>query len=441
MALNSNRSYGFETLSLHAGQETADSATGARAVPIYQTSSFVFDSPEHAANLFGLKQFGNIYTRIMNPTQDVFERRIAALEGGIGALAVASGQAAETLAILNIAEAGDEIVSAVDLYGGTYNLFHYTLPKLGITVRFVDGDNPENFRAAITDRTRAIFAEVLGNPSLNPLDIRAVAVIAHEHGLPLIVDNTVPTPYLVQPFKHGADIIIHSATKFIGGHGTSIGGIIVDSGKFDWTASGRFPGLTEPDPSYHGLRFVEALGPLAYIIKARVQLLRDLGPATTPFNSWLFLQGLESLPLRIVRHSENALRIAQFLEAHPAVNWVSYPGLPSNPKHELAKKYFTHGFGAIVGFGIKGGLEAGKELIRRIELFSHLANIGDSKSLIIHPASTTHSQLTASEQLETGVTSDFIRLSVGLETVEDLLDDLDQALNAVIAVVGEPASI
>jgi O-acetylhomoserine (thiol)-lyase len=441
MALNSNRSYGFETLSLHAGQETADSATGARAVPIYQTSSFVFDSPEHAANLFGLKQFGNIYTRIMNPTQDTFERRIAALEGGIGALAVASGQAAETLAILNIAEAGDEIVSAIDLYGGTYNLFHYTLPKLGITVRFVNDDNPENFRAAINDRTKAIFAEVLGNPSLNPLDISAVAAIAHEYGLPLIVDNTVPTPYLVQPFKHGADIIIHSATKFIGGHGTSIGGVIVDSGKFDWATSGRFQGLTEPDPSYHGLRFVEALGPLAYIIKARVQLLRDLGPAVTPFNSWLFLQGLESLPLRIVRHSENALRVAQFLEAHPAVSWVSYPGLPSNPKHELAKKYFTHGFGAIVGFGIKGGLEAGKELIRHIELFSHLANIGDSKSLIIHPASTTHSQLTASEQLETGVTPDFIRLSVGLETVEDLLDDLDQALNAAVAAIGEPANV
>ncbi len=441
MALNSNRSYGFETLSLHAGQETADSATGARAVPIYQTSSYVFDSPEHAANLFALKQFGNIYTRIMNPTQDAFERRVAALEGGVGALATASGQAAETLAILNIAEAGDEIVSSASLYGGTYNLFHYTLPKLGITVRFVDGRNPENFRGAINERTKAIYAETVGNPRLDTLDIQAVADIAHEHGLPLIIDNTVPTPYLVQPFKHGADIVVHSATKFIGGHGTSIGGIIVDSGKFDWAASGRFASLTEPDPSYHGLRYVEALGPLAYIIKARVQLLRDLGPATTPFNSWLFLQGLETLPLRMERHSQNALRIAQFLESHPSVSWVSYPGLESHPQHELAKKYFTHGgYGAILGFGIKGGLEAGKQLIRHIELFSHLANIGDSKSLIIHPASTTHSQLTPEEQEETGVTPDFIRLSVGIETVEDLIEDLDQALKAAVLDVSASAN-
>ncbi len=437
MALNNNRRYGFETLSLHAGQETADSATGARAVPIYQTSSYVFDSPEHAANLFALKQFGNIYTRIMNPTQDAFERRVAALEGGVGALATASGQAAETLAILNIAEAGDEIVSSASLYGGTYNLFHYTLPKLGITVRFIDGRDPENFRGAINDRTKAIYTETLGNPRLDTLDISAVAAIAHEYGLPLIIDNTVPTPYLVQPFKHGADIVVHSATKFIGGHGTSIGGVIVDSGKFDWAASGRFPGLTEPDPSYHGLRYVEALGPLAYIIKARVQLLRDLGPATTPFNSWLFLQGLETLPLRLERHSQNALRIAEFLEGHPAVSWVSYPGLPSHPQHELARKYFTHGYGAVLGFGIKGGLEAGKQVIRHIELFSHLANIGDAKSLIIHPASTTHSQLTPDEQVETGVTPDFIRLSVGLETVDDLIEDLDQALRAAVAAVSE----
>ena len=437
MALNSNRSYGFETLSLHAGQETADSATGARAYPIYQTSSFVFDSPEHAANLFALKQSGNIYSRIMNPTQDAFERRVAALEGGVGALATASGQAAETLALLNIAEAGDEIVSSASLYGGTYNLFHYTLPKLGITVRFVDGRDPQNFRGAINDRTKAIYAETLGNPRLDTLDISTAAAVAHEYGLPLIIDNTVPTPYLVQPFKHGADIIVHSATKFIGGHGTSIGGIIVDSGKFDWAASGRFPGLIEPDPSYHGLRYVEALGPLAYIVKARTQLLRDLGPATTPFNSWLFLQGLETLPLRIERHCQNALRIAEFLERHPAVSWVSYPGLPSHPQHELARKYFTHGYGAILGFGIKGGLEAGKRLIRYIELFSHLANIGDAKSLIIHPASTTHSQLTSHEQIETGVTPDFIRLSVGLETVDDLIEDLDQALRAATASVGE----
>ncbi|HEY5002031.1 MAG TPA: homocysteine synthase [Ktedonobacteraceae bacterium] len=440
MALNSNRSYGFETLSLHAGQETADSATNARAVPIYQTSSFVFDSPEHAANLFGLKQFGNIYTRIMNPTQDAFERRIAALEGGVGALATSSGQAAETLAILNIAGAGDEIVSSASLYGGTYNLFHYTLPKLGINVRFVDSRDPNNFRSAINEHTKAIFAETLGNPRLDTLDFQAVSDIAHEHGIPVIVDNTLATPYLVQPFKHGVDIIVHSATKFIGGHGTSIGGVIVDSGKFDWAASGRFPGLTDPDPSYHGLRFVEALGPLAYIIKARVQLLRDLGPAASPFNDWLFLQGLETLPLRMERHSQNALRIAEFLQDHSAVEWVTYPGLANHPQHDLAQKYFTHGFGAILGFGIKGGLEAGKNLIRHIELFSHLANVGDAKSLIIHPASTTHSQLTEEEQLETGVTPDFIRLSVGLETVDDLIEDLDRALTAAVAEVGTPAN-
>ncbi len=430
MALNTNRHYGFETLSLHAGQETADSATNARAVPIYQTTSFVFDSPEHAADLFALKQFGNIYTRIMNPTQDAFERRIAALEGGVGALATSSGQAAETLAILNIAGAGDEIVSSASLYGGTYNLFHYTLSKMGITTHFVDSREPANFRAAINEKTKAIYAEILGNPRLDTLDIQAVADIAHEHGLPLIIDNTFATPYLVQPFKHGADIVVHSATKFIGGHGTSIGGVIVDSGKFDWAASGRFSELIEPDPSYHGIRYVEALGPLAYIVKARVQLLRDIGAATTPFNSWLFLQGLETLPLRMERHSQNALRVAQFLEGHPAVDWVSYPGLESHPQHHLARQYFSHGYGAILGFGIKGGLEAGKQLIRKIELFSHLANVGDARSLIIHPASTTHAQLTPAEQRETGVTPDFIRLSIGLETVEDLIEDLDQALKA-----------
>ena len=433
MALNSNRHYGFETLSLHAGQETADSATNARAVPIYQTSSFVFDSPEHAADLFALKQFGNIYTRIMNPTQDAFERRVAALEGGVGALATASGQAAETFAILNIAGAGDEIVSSASLYGGTYNLFHYTLPKLGITTHFVDSREPENFRAAINDRTKALYAETLGNPRLDTLDIQAVAEIAHEYGLPLIVDNTFATPYLAQPFKHGADIVVHSATKFIGGHGTSIGGVIVDGGTFDWAASGRFPGLIEPDPSYHGVSYVGALGPLAYIIKARVQLMRDLGSATTPFNSWLFLQGLETLPLRMERHSENALRVAKFLEGHPAVEWVSYPGLESHPQHQLARKYFTHGYGAILGFGITGGLETGKRLIRHVELFSHLANVGDAKSLIIHPASTTHAQLSPEEQLEAGVTPEFIRLSVGLETVDDLIEDLDQALQAATA--------
>jgi O-acetylhomoserine (thiol)-lyase len=440
MALNSNRSYGFETLSLHAGQETADSATGARAVPIYQTSSYVFDSPEHAANLFALKQFGNIYTRIMNPTQDAFERRIAALEGGVGALATASGQSAETLAILNIAGAGDEIVSSASLYGGTYNLLRYTLPKLGITVHFVDSRDPENFRGVINERTKAIFAETLGNPRLDTLNISATAAIAHENGIPLIIDNTLPTPYLVQPLKHGADIVLHSATKFIGGHGTSIGGVIVDGGKFDWAASGRFAGLTDPDPSYHGIRYVEAFGPLAYILKARVQLLRDLGPATTPFNSWLFLQGLETLPLRMERHSQNAQRIAEFLEQHPSVNWVSYPGLKSHPQHELAAKYFSHGYGAILGFGIKGGLEAGKQLIRHIELFSHLANVGDAKSLIIHPASTTHSQLTPEELELTGVSQDFIRLSVGLESIEDLIEDLDQALSAAVAAVDSSVS-
>lgn len=440
MALNSNRQYGFETLSLHAGQETADSATNARAVPIYQTTSFVFDSPEHAADLFGLRQFGNIYSRIMNPTQDAFERRIAALEGGVGALATSSGQAAETLAILNIAGTGDEIVTSVSLYGGTYNLFHYTLPKIGITVRFVDSRDPENFRPAINERTKAIFAETVGNPRLDTLDIRAVADIAHENGLPLMVDNTLPTPYLMQPIKHGADIVVHSTTKFIGGHGTSIGGVIVDGGQFDWT-KGRFPGFVEPDPSYHGLRYVEALGPLAYIIKARVQLMRDIGASASPFNDWLFLQGLETLPLRMERHSQNARRIAEFLEGHEAVTWVNYPGLKSHPQHELAVKYHTHGFGAILGFGIKGGLEAGKQLIRHIELFSHLANVGDSKSLIIHPASTTHSQLSPDEQFETGVTPDFIRLSVGLETIDDLIDDLDQALKAAVLKASEPASV
>jgi len=441
MALNSNRSYGFETLSLHAGQETPDSATGARAVPIYQTTSYVFDSPEHAANLFALKQFGNIYTRIMNPTQDAFERRIAALEGGVGALATASGQAAETLAILNIAEAGDEIISSASLYGGTYNLFHYTLPKLGVKVHFIDSRNPENIRPLVNERTKAVYAETLGNPRLDTLDIQATADIAHEYGLPLIVDNTLPSPYLIQPLKHGAAIVVHSATKFIGGHGTSIGGVIIDGGKFDWGASGRFKALTEPDPSYHGLRYVDALGPIAYIIKARVQLLRDLGAAITPFNSWLFLQGLETLPLRMERHSQNAQKVAEFLEGHPSVEWVQYPGLKSHPQHEIATKYFTHGhYGAIIGFGIKGGLEAGKQLIRHIELFSHLANVGDAKSLIIHPASTTHSQLVPEEQFETGVTPDFIRLSVGLETVEDLIDDLDQALKAAVADASQPAN-
>ena len=420
----------FETLSLHAGQEQPDPATHSRAVPIYQTTSFVFEDAADASDLFALKKFGNIYTRIMNPTQDVFERRIAALEGGVGALATASGQAAEFVAIANIASAGDEIVSSAGLYGGTYNLFSQTLPRLGITTHFVDSSDPQNFRRAITPRTRAIYAESVGNPRLDTLDFRAVADIAHEAGIPLIVDNTFPSPYLVQPIKHGADIVIASATKFIGGHGTSIGGVIVDSGKFDWVASGKFPGLTEPDPSYHGVRYVEALGPLAYIIKARVQLLRDLGPAISPLNSWLFIQGLETLPLRMERHSENALKVAQFLESHPLVTWTLYPGLPSHPTHDLARRYHEHGYGAIIGFGIRGGLEAGKRFVSSVKLFSLLANVGDSKSLVIHPASTTHSQLSEEEQRAAGVTPDFVRLSVGIEHIDDILADLDQALRA-----------
>jgi O-acetylhomoserine (thiol)-lyase len=418
----------FETLALHAGQEQPDPTTKARAVPIYQTTSYVFDDTDDAAALFALGKFGNIYTRIMNPTQDVFERRIAALEGGVGALATSSGQSAEFLALINIVSAGDEIVSSSSLYGGTYNLFTQTLPRLGITTHFVDASDPENFRKAITPRTRAIFAESVGNPRLDTLDFAAVGVIAHEHGVPLIVDNTVPTPYLLQPLKHGADVVVHSATKFIGGHGTSIGGVIVDGGKFDWTASGKFPGLTEPDPSYHGVRYVEALGPLAYIIKTRVQLLRDLGPAISPLNSWLFLQGLETLPLRMERHSENALKVAQFLERHPAVSWVLYPGLESHPAHAVAKRYFEHGYSALVGFGVKGGFEAAKKTVNSLKLFSLLANIGDAKSLVIHPASTTHSQLSEDEQRATGVTPDFVRLSVGIEHVDDILADLDQAL-------------
>lgn len=420
--------YAFETLALHAGQEEPDPATQSRAVPIYQTSSYVFKDAADASDLFALKKFGNIYTRIMNPTQDVFERRLAALEGGVGALATASGQSAEFLAIANIASAGDEIVSSTGLYGGTYNLFAQTLPRLGITVRFVDGTDPENFRRAITPRTRAVYAETVSNPKLDTLDIRAVADVAHAAGLPLIMDNTLPSPYLVQPLRHGADIVVHSATKFIGGHGTSIGGIIVDGGTFNWATSGKFPALVEPDPSYHGVRYVEAFGSLAYILKARVQLMRDLGPAISPLNSWLFIQGVETLPLRMERHSQNALRVAQFLERHPAVSWVLYPGLESHPTHDIASRYHQHGYGAIIGFGIRGGLEAGKRFVNEVKLFSLLANIGDAKSLVIHPASTTHAQLTEQEQAATGVTPDFIRLSVGIEAVDDLLRDLDQAL-------------
>jgi O-acetylhomoserine (thiol)-lyase len=424
---------GFETLALHAGQDV-DPVTKSRAVPIYQTTSYVFDSPDHAASLFGLKEFGNVYTRIMNPTTDVLEKRVAALEGGVGALALASGQAAETLAILNIASAGDEIVSTTSLYGGTYNLFEHTLPKMGITVHFCE-PTPEGVRQAITPKTKLVYSETIGNPDLLTLDIQGVADEAHDAGVPLMLDNTLPTPYLVRPLEHGADIVVHSLTKFIGGHGSSIGGIIVDGGSFDWTASGKFPGFTEPDPSYHGLVFSEVFtaenfgANIAYIIKARVQGLRDTGAALSPFNSFLFLQGIETLPLRMERHSQNAMVVARFLSEHPKVDWVNYPGLPGHPAYERATKYHRNGlFGAILGFGIKGGLEAGRRFIENVELFSHLANVGDAKSLVIHPATTTHSQLDENAQAATGVTPDYVRLSVGLETASDLVADLDQAL-------------
>lgn len=418
----------FDTLAVHAGQ-SPDPVTGSRAVPIYQTTSYVFQDTDHAARLFALQEPGNIYTRLMNPTTDVFEQRVAALEGGVGALALASGQAAATFAILNIAGAGDEVVAASTLYGGTYNLFHHTLRKLGITVHFVE-PRPEAFRAAITERTKALFAETIGNPLGNVIDIEAVAAVAHEAGVPLIIDNTFATPYLCRPFEWGADIIIHSATKFIGGHGTSIGGVLVDSGKFDWT-NGKFSGLTDPDPSYHGLRYVETFGPAAYIVKARTQLIRDIGATLSPFNSFLFLQGLETLSLRMERHSSNALAIARFLEEHPKVSWVAYPGLPSHESYPLAHKYLPNGAGAILSFGLKGGAEAGPRFIDKLNIFSLLANVGDAKSLVIHPATTTHQQLTPEEQLAAGVTPDLVRLSVGLESVEDLIEDLDQALGSV----------
>ncbi|MGG5181089.1 homocysteine synthase [Bacillus sp. MM09(2025)] len=425
--MSEERPFRLETKAIHSGQEL-DSATYSRAVPIYQTSSFGFRDSEHAANLFGLQEPGNIYSRIMNPTNDVFEKRIAELEGGIGALAVSSGQAATTYSILNIAGAGDEIVSSSSLYGGTYNLFAHTLKKLGITVKFVDSSNLEELEAAITDKTKAVYAESIGNPKGDILHIEAISAIAHKHHIPLIVDNTLASPYLLRPIEFGADIVVHSATKFIGGHGTSIGGVIVDSGKFPWEDSDKFKGLTEPDPSYHGLTYTEAIGEAAYITKARVQLLRDLGAALSPFNSFLLLQGLETLHLRLERHSENALKTAQFLQDHPLVDWVSYPGLESHESYELAKTYLPKGQGAILTFGIRGGREAGKKLIDSVKLFSHLANVGDSKSLIIHPASTTHQQLSEAEQKATGVTPELIRLSVGTEAIEDIIADLEQAI-------------
>ncbi|MHB8996700.1 MAG: O-acetylhomoserine aminocarboxypropyltransferase/cysteine synthase family protein [Armatimonadota bacterium] len=419
---------GFDTLALHAGQDP-DPTTGARAVPIYQTTSYCFKDTDHAANLFALKEFGNIYTRLMNPTWDVLEQRVAALEGGVAALVTASGQAAETLAVLNIAGAGDHIVASASLYGGTYNLFNYTLRKLGIETTFVDASDPENFRRAIKKNTRLVYAESLGNPANDVLDFEKVAAAAHDNGLPLIVDNTVATPYLLNPIEWGADIVVHSLTKFLGGHGTSVGGIIVDSGKFNW-GNGKFPEFTEPDPSYHGLKFWETFGAISFVLKARVELLRDLGPALSPFNAFLILQGVETLSLRVQRHSDNALAVARFLETHPSVSWVNYPGLETAPTHELAKKYLRNGFGAILGFGIKGGREAGIKFINNAKLLSHLVNIGDAKSLVVHPASTTHQQLSPEEQIATGVTEDFIRLVIGIEDIRDIIADIDQALAA-----------
>jgi O-acetylhomoserine (thiol)-lyase len=428
----SHKELGLGTLAVHAGQENPDTATGARAVPIYQTSSYVFEDTDHAANLFALKEPGNIYSRIMNPTNDVFEKRIAALEGGSAAVAVSSGMSAISLALLGITGVGDEIVSASNLYGGTYELFHYTFPKLGRSVKFVDSTRPEEFRKAITSRTRAIFAETIGNPKLDVLDFEAVAAIAHEAGIPLVVDNTVSVG-LIRPADFGADVVVASATKFINGHGNSIGGVIVDSGRFDWS-KGKFPEFTEPDPSYHGLKYWESFGNLpglgnaAFAFKVRLQLLRDLGPCLSPFNAFLFLQGLETLALRMEKHCKNAREVADFLEGHSAVSWVNYPGLETHPSHALADKYLQGRCGAILGFGIKGGLEAGRRFIESLKLVSHLANIGDSKSLVIHPASTTHQQLTSEEQIAAGVTPDFIRLSVGIEDVADIVSDLDQAL-------------
>ncbi|MDZ8261112.1 O-acetylhomoserine aminocarboxypropyltransferase/cysteine synthase [Nostoc sp. ChiQUE01b] len=428
--------YRFETLQVHAGQEPAP-GTNARAVPIYQTTSYVFDDANHGARLFALQEFGNIYTRIMNPTTDVFEKRIAALEGGVAALATASGQAAQFLAITTIAQAGDNIVSTSFLYGGTYNQFKVSLPRLGINVKFVEGDQPESFRQAIDDRTKALYVETIGNPQFNIPDFAALAHIAHENGIPLIVDNTFGAGgYLARPIEHGADIVVESATKWIGGHGTSIGGVIVDSGKFDW-GNGKFPLFTEPAPGYHGLNFQEVFGPngsfgnIAFIIRARVEGLRDFGPSLSPFNAFLLLQGLETLSLRVDRHVSNALELARWLEQQEQVLWVNYPGLPNHPYHERAKKYLQHGFGGVLNFGIKGGLEAGRAFINHVKLASHLANVGDAKTLVIHPASTTHQQLSDNEQLSAGVTPDLVRVSVGIEHIDDIKEDFQQAFQQV----------
>ena len=425
--------WGFETRQIHAGT-SADTATGARAIPIYQTTSYVFRDTEHAAALFGLSELGNIYTRIMNPTQSAFEERIASLEGGVAALAVASGSSAETLAILNLAENGGHVVSSASLYGGTYNLFHYTLPKLGIETTFVENpDDLNEWQAAIRPNTKAFYGETLGNPRGDVLNFDGVSKVAHEHQIPLVVDNTLATPYLTRPLEHGADIVVHSATKFIGGHGTSIGGVIVDGGTFDYEGSGRFPGFTEPDPSYHGLIFgqlPEALFPARFVLKTRLQYLRDIGPAIAPLNSFLFLQGLETLSLRMERHVANATAIAKLLESHADVAWVNYPGLDSSPWHTLQQKYLPNGGGSIIAFGIKGGADAGRKFIEGLSLFSHLANVGDAKSLAIHPASTTHSQLSEREQLSTGVSADLVRLSVGIETLDDIVADLEQGFRA-----------
>ncbi len=432
--------WSFETKQVHAGQ-TPDTATNARALPIYQTTSYTFDSTAHAAALFGLQEPGNIYTRIGNPTTDVIEQRVAALEGGVAALFLSSGQAAETFAILNLAGAGDHIVSSPRLYGGTYNLFHYTLPKLGIEVSFVDNpDDPDSWRAAVRPNTKAFFAETISNPQIDILDIPTVAGVAHDNGVPLIVDNTIATPYLIQPIAHGADIVVHSATKYLGGHGSAIAGVIVDGGNFDWTASGRFPGFTEPDPSYHGVVFAE-LGPPAYALKARVQLLRDLGSALAPFNAFLIAQGLETLSLRVERHVSNALKVAEFLSGRDEVVSVNYAGLPTSPWYELGRKIAPKGTGAVLAFELAGGIEAGKAFVDALTLHSHVANIGDVRSLVIHPASTTHAQLSPEEQLSTGVTPGLVRLAVGIEGIDDILADLEQGFAAARAFAGSGQTV